>query len=290
MFVSCVQSLAYRRYQSVPLYLEWAPAAALRLPQKGSAQVPNLKGNVASTNVQDADAEDITTATRTLFVKNLCFSTSEETIRSVFERAGRVRSVKMPKKHDGGKKGGFCFVEFTEARMVESALKDMQGVVVDGRALEVQRQEARSAPLIASSSKKKQAKTTATRTKVVVRNVAFQASAVELRELFANFGSLKSVRMPKKMDGQHRGFAFIDFQSAHEAEEAMNRLKNTHLYGRHLVIEWVEDGDDRDQVSDLRISATKDLQSSQQGSKKRKKETRDGSLQEILDDISDDEE
>lgn len=38
-----------------------------------------------------------------------------------------------------------------------------------------------------------------------------QATAKELRELFATFGQLKRVRLPKKFDGGHRGFAFVDF-------------------------------------------------------------------------------
>lgn len=39
----------------------------------------------------------------------------------------------------------------------------------------------------------------------------FQATAKELRELFSSFGQLKRVRLPKKFDGGHRGFAFVDF-------------------------------------------------------------------------------
>lgn len=38
-----------------------------------------------------------------------------------------------------------------------------------------------------------------------------QATAKELRELFSSFGELKRVRLPKKFDGGHRGFAFVDF-------------------------------------------------------------------------------
>lgn len=38
-----------------------------------------------------------------------------------------------------------------------------------------------------------------------------QATAKELREIFSSFGQLKRVRLPKKFDGGHRGFAFVDF-------------------------------------------------------------------------------
>eukprot|EP01040_Poterioochromonas_malhamensis_P007145 gene7145-7716_t len=80
--------------------------------------------------------------------------------------------------------------------------------------------------------------------KLIVRNVAFQASKEEIRNLFTSFGSVKRVRIPKKMDGTHRGFAFVEFSTTQEAINAMNALKNTHLYGRHLVIEWAKIGED----------------------------------------------
>ena len=54
-------------------------------------------------------------------------------------------------------------------------------------------------------------------------------------------GQLKSVRLPRKFDAGSRGFAFLDFISRHEAENAYNALKHTHLLGRHIVLEWAED-------------------------------------------------
>jgi RNA recognition motif-containing protein len=69
-------------------------------------------------------------------------------------------------------------------------------------------------------------------------------SPKELRELFGTFGAVKSLRLPKKMDGSHRGFCFVEYASGHEAREAVQRLGATHLYGRRLVLEWVDSGGD----------------------------------------------
>jgi multiple RNA-binding domain-containing protein 1 len=52
---------------------------------------------------------------------------------------------------------------------------------------------------------------------------------------------VKSVRLPRKFDGTHRGFGFIDFLTKQEAKAAFSTLGATHLYGRHLVMEWAED-------------------------------------------------
>ena len=52
---------------------------------------------------------------------------------------------------------------------------------------------------------------------------------------------VKSVRLPKKSGGKTRGFAFVEFTTAKEAEKAKDALASTHLYGRHLVFEFAQD-------------------------------------------------
>lgn len=45
---------------------------------------------------------------------------------------------------------------------------------------------------------------------------------------------IKSLRLPKKF-GNHRGFAFVEYVTKQEAQNALQALSSTHLYGRHLV-------------------------------------------------------
>ena len=59
----------------------------------------------------------------------------------------------------------------------------------------------------------------------------------ELKALFSTYGTVKRVRIPKKLGNVHRGFAFVDMASSQEAQEARKHLSHTHFYGRHLVIE-----------------------------------------------------
>jgi multiple RNA-binding domain-containing protein 1 len=71
------------------------------------------------------------------------------------------------------------------------------------------------------------------------------------------------VRMPKKFDGKHRGFAFVEYLSKQDAAKAMEALGNTHLYGRHLVLEWAADEQSMDA---LRDKAKRNLDASQKAS------------------------
>lgn len=60
---------------------------------------------------------------------------------------------------------------------------------------------------------------------------------MELKQLVSQFGRVVSFRAPKKMDGGLRGFAFVEYATGREAGEALQLLKQTHFYGRHLVVE-----------------------------------------------------
>lgn len=60
-----------------------------------------------------------------------------------------------------------------------------------------------------------------TGSKILVRNIPFQAKVNEVRDLFNAFGELKSIRIPKKMtpgEDAHRGFGFVDFISKSDAK------------------------------------------------------------------------
>ncbi|KAI6175548.1 putative RNA-binding protein 19 [Aphelenchoides bicaudatus] len=87
--------------------------------------------------------------------------------------------------------------------------------------------------------------------KILVRNIPFQATPKEVRAIFAAFGELKTVRLPKKAGGQegHRGFGFIDFMSSTDARTAFDALSHsTHLYGRRLVLEWSKETEDVEEI------------------------------------------
>merc|ERR1712062_900784 len=78
--------------------------------------------------------------------------------------------------------------------------------------------------------------------KLCVRNLAFEATKKDVRQLFSAYGSVSAVRLPKRADySGHRGFAFVDFASKAEAAAAFEALQHTHLYGRRLVIEPAEE-------------------------------------------------
>lgn len=83
--------------------------------------------------------------------------------------------------------------------------------------------------------------------KLVVKNVPFEATEQDVRSLFSAFSEVRSVRLPRKAqqfshhrENHHRGFAFVEFLSESEAARALQTLRATHLYGRHLVLQYAK--------------------------------------------------
>ena len=61
--------------------------------------------------------------------------------------------------------------------------------------------------------------------KLMVKNLAFETTPDEIRELFAPFGHIRKVRLPKKANSNnHRGFGFVEFVSKEEAKNAFKKL------------------------------------------------------------------
>ena len=85
--------------------------------------------------------------------------------------------------------------------------------------------------------------------KILVKNVPFEATIKDIKQLFSAFGDLQFARLPKKLHGtgSHRGFAFIEYMSKNDAKKAFNSLSSsTHLYGRRLVLEWAKTESNKD--------------------------------------------
>jgi cold-inducible RNA-binding protein len=72
-----------------------------------------------------------------IFVGNLDFGATEESLRSLFEAHGAVERVSVVTDRDTGRSRGFAFVEMTDAGEASRAINALNGVDLGGRALNV---------------------------------------------------------------------------------------------------------------------------------------------------------
>ena len=80
-----------------------------------------------------------------LFVGNLSFDTTEETLRSAFEEYGSVSDCFLPTDRESGQTRGFAFVTM-QSEDAEKALAEMNGADVDGRSLKVNEAQPKGEP------------------------------------------------------------------------------------------------------------------------------------------------
>jgi RNA recognition motif-containing protein len=79
-----------------------------------------------------------------IFVGNLSFQTTQEDLQAAFSQYGNVERVNIVTDRDTGQPRGFAFVEMTERRDAETAISQLNGSELNGRALNVN--EARPKP------------------------------------------------------------------------------------------------------------------------------------------------
>ncbi|WAR01970.1 RBM19-like protein [Mya arenaria] len=244
-------------FRHVPLYLEWAPMSVFTSPTpeqgtKQEQQAGNQEENKSEddksekTNEQRTEMKPESTNDKTkekeedeededdevgsvLFVKNLNFNTMDEALIQHFSSCKTFKSASIAKKKDLKNPGqqlsmGYGFVEFRSPNGAQEALKTMQHTDLDGHVLEVKISNRTTASSQSSqTSRKKQKEGKQRTTKILVRNIPFEAKKHEIAELFKVFGELKT-----------------------RAFEAL--CQSTHLYGRRLVLEWADTEEDIDDI------------------------------------------
>ncbi|KAL4907329.1 multiple RNA-binding domain-containing protein 1 [Aspergillus multicolor] len=241
------KSVAYRKLGDSIIFLEKAPKNLFEANVPPQNPLPEAKAvsqgfSTADTFAAD-EGDEANIATATLFIKNLNFSTTNQSLVDAFRPLDGFVSARIKTKPDPKNPGqtlsmGFGFADFRTNAQAQAALAVMNGYTLDRHALVVR---ASHKGMDAAEERRKEdtaKKIAARRTKIIIKNLPFQATKKDVRSLFGAYGQLRSVRVPQKFDRSARGFGFADFVSAREAENAMDALKNTHLLGRRLVLEF----------------------------------------------------
>ena len=78
-----------------------------------------------------------------VFVGNLSFQTTENSLRDAFAQYGDVVETKVVMDRDTGRSRGFAFVEMASNDAATKAIQAMDGQVLDGRSVRVNLAEPR---------------------------------------------------------------------------------------------------------------------------------------------------
>ena len=74
---------------------------------------------------------------KNIFVGNLDFNATDSSLRTLFEPYGEIARVNVVTDRDTGRSRGFAFVEMTHNSQADQAIAALNGVNLDGRALNI---------------------------------------------------------------------------------------------------------------------------------------------------------
>lgn len=192
------RAVAYRRLGNSVIYLEKGPLGMFvegAVPGPSTYALPTgseLRGvKIAEQTMGDVAADEEQEPSiaggSTLYVKNLAFSTTQERLTQMFRHLpsfsfARVQTKPDPKRPDGTRLSmGYGFVGFKDVEGAKKALSSMQGFVLDGHSLHVKfagrgaEEETKSKDTVKSGSRT---------TKMIVKNVPFEATKKDIQALF----------------------------------------------------------------------------------------------------------
>ena len=77
--------------------------------------------------------------TQNLFVGNLSYDTTEDTLRTLFAEFGQIESARLITDRYSGRSKGFAFVEMSTEQAAEEAIGGLNSRQVDGREIKVEK-------------------------------------------------------------------------------------------------------------------------------------------------------
>eukprot|EP00210_Caulerpa_lentillifera_P009688 g9243.t1 len=232
------QNLAYKRYKSVPIYLEWAPKNIFK----------SSPPSIIHDQSMDSEANQQSSS---IYVKNLSFLTTDEDLENHFDNVvsevgGQLRSARVARRtHSNGTivSAGFGFIEVDSYQVAKHVIQKLNGSILQGHIIKLRRSVRSHTPVRRNDLEESEPSL-----KLIVKNLAFECTKQDLMKLFSPFGQIKTCRIPKRFDGTHRGFAFIEFVTKQEARNAKERTNGVHLYGRRLNVEYANDVEQLDDI------------------------------------------
>ena len=160
-----------------------------------------------------------------LYVGNLSWTTTEGSLQETFAQAGEVVSAQIP-LNDMGKSRGFGFVEMATDEDAVKAIELFNEKDLDGRVIRVN--EAGQAPAGGSGSVNER--------KLFVGNLSWRTSEDDLRNSFAEAGSVTYVKVPLNDQGKSRGIGFVEMATNEEAQAAIAMWNEKDVDGRPITV------------------------------------------------------
>jgi len=183
-----------------------------------------------------------------VYIKNFGEDFSDEHLREMFEKYGRITSHKVMSKDDG-KSRGFGFVAFEEPEDAERAVDDLNGKeLIEGKPLYVGRAQKKAERQQELKRKFEQLKIERMNryqgVNLYVKNLDDTIDDERLRKEFTPFGTITSAKVMLE-EGRSKGFGFVCFSSPEEATKAVTEMNGRIVGTKPLYVALAQRKEDR---------------------------------------------
>jgi len=165
-----------------------------------------------------------------LYFGNLSFDKGKQDVETIFQDCGTITDIHIIRDRFTQRSQGYGFVTFATSEGKDKAILK-NGQTFFGRQLKVNL-EAKSKP---DGGRVK------TRQRLYVKNIPKETSEDQVKELFAQFGTVENFFFIKDhATNISRGFGFLDFSNAEEAQAALS-MNGQVAFGHSLVVKIAEE-------------------------------------------------
>jgi polyadenylate-binding protein len=182
-----------------------------------------------------------------VYVKNINEEYDEAKLTEMFQKYGKINSVKVMKGEDGKSKGfGFVSFEFPEEAMF--ACDELNNTEMEGKTVYVGRAQ-KKAERQAELKKKFEALKMERLNRyqgvnLYVKNLDDTIDDERLRQEFAPFGTITSAKVMSE-EGRSKGFGFVCFSSPEEATKAVTEMNGRIIVSKPLYVALAQRKEDR---------------------------------------------
>ncbi|XP_005092717.1 poly(U)-binding-splicing factor PUF60 isoform X2 [Aplysia californica] len=170
-----------------------------------------------------------------IYVGSINFEIKEDTIKQAFIPFGPIKSVNLSWDPITNKHKGFAFIEYEVPEAAQLALEQMNGVMIGGRNIKVGRPSnmPQAQPIIEQLGQ--EAKNF---NRIYITSIHADLTENDIKSVFEAFGKIKTcelVQDPAKV-GKHKGFGFIEYDTAQASSDAVTSMNLFDLGGQYLRV------------------------------------------------------
>ncbi|KAI8942715.1 hypothetical protein NX059_000763 [Plenodomus lindquistii] len=229
------------------LSIDGAEAAITVAPSTAEPDSNSISTPATTTAVKPKEA-----ARRQLFVRGLALTVTTEDLTNHFSESYPIKNALVVLDKETRESKGYGFVTFADVEDAQRAKEELNNSELKGKKIKVDVAEARQRegeekrPKAGDRAKAERAQQIkeAQTPKLIIRNLPWTIKTPEdLQKLFRAYGKVNFVNLPKKPNGELRGFGFVSLRGRKNAEKAIRELNGKEVDDRPIAVDWAVDRD-----------------------------------------------